>query len=142
VTEVLFLGPAVLTATSKPSGIGLWIENWPSALRGFFDPVGVRNLLIGWHAVVLGEGDHVPAVSTESLGDCFASGRRSRKNLSGCSGCDTDRVLDLVAGQAEFLGNRIDGLSRAEQVDHVVNRRAAVDEPWPPELVVRVNGHF
>jgi hypothetical protein len=40
-----------------------------------------------------------------------------------------DRVLDLVTGQAEFLGDRINGLSRTEQVDHVVNGRAAVGEP-------------
>jgi hypothetical protein len=40
-----------------------------------------------------------------------------RKNLGGCSGCDADRVLDLIAGQAELLGDRIDGLSCAEQID-------------------------
>ena len=62
------------------------------------------------------------------------------KNLGGFSGCDTDRVLDLSTGQAEFLGHRIDRLPGAEKVDHVVNGRAAMGEPGPSELVVRVDG--
>ena len=117
-------------------------ENWPPALRGFFDPSGVCDLLISRHAVVLGEGYHAPAISAEASGTALRPRLRSRKNLGGCSSCDMNRVLDLIAGQAEFLANRIDGLSRAEQVNHVVNGRATVGEPWPSEFVVRIDGHL
>jgi hypothetical protein len=59
-------------------------ENWPLALRGFFDPVSVRNRLIGWHAVVLGKGDHIPAGFT-----CY----------------DEDQLRDQLSGWAS--GQRI-----------------------------------
>jgi hypothetical protein len=66
-------------------------------------------------------------------------GRGGRSGPSVSSSC-TDRAPLL--GQAEFLSDRIDGLSRAEQVDHVVNGRTAAGEPWSSELVVGVDGHF
>jgi hypothetical protein len=66
---------------------------------------------------------------------------RSRKYLGGCSGCDTDRVLDLIAGQAELLGDRVDWLACPEQVDHVIDRRTAMGESRTSEAVVRIDGH-
>jgi hypothetical protein len=59
----------------------------------------------------------------------------------GCSGCDTDRVLDLIAGQAELPGDRVDRLACPEQVDHVVNGGAAAGESRTSEAVVGVDGH-
>jgi hypothetical protein len=59
----------------------------------------------------------------------------------GCSGCDTDRVLDLIAGQAELIGDRVDRLACPEKVDHVVDRGAAAGESRAPEAVVGIDGH-
>ena len=66
---------------------------------------------------------------------------RSRKNLGGCSSCDTDRVLDLIAGQTELVCDRVDWLACPEQVDHVVDAGTAVGESRAPEAVVGVDGH-
>jgi len=66
---------------------------------------------------------------------------RPRKSLGGCSGCDTDRVLDLIAGQAELAGDRVDRLACPEQVDHVVNGSPATGESRTPEAVVGIDGH-
>lgn len=40
------------------------------------------------------------------------------------AGDDTDGVLNLVAGQPEFLGHRVGRLSCPEQVDHVIDTGA------------------
>lgn len=114
-------------------------EDRPAAPSGLLDPGHVCDLLISRGAVMLSEGDHVPAVSPESPGTAPRLRLRSRKNLGGCSGRDTDRVLDLVAGQAEFLRDCIDRFSRAEQVNDAVYGRAAVGEPWSAELVVGID---
>jgi hypothetical protein len=46
-----------------------------------------------------------------------------------------------MAGQAEFLSDRVDRLACPEQVDHVVDGSSAARETRTTEAVVGIHGH-
>jgi len=48
------------------------------------------------------------------------------KNLGSRPGCDTDRILNRVAGEPELAGYRVYWLTCPEKVDHVFNTNSAM----------------